>query len=60
MPIYFAIMTFAPNMTDYLVETFGWDFMQVLWDLLDALFGIFNFAIPNPDMWDGVWELLFT
>ena len=58
--LYLAIIAAAPNMTDYLIGTFGWDFMQVLWDLLDGLFSVFNFLVPNQGMWDGVWELLFT
>ena len=59
MPI-FALMLFAPNMTDHLIGIFGWDFMQVLWGLLDSLFAFFNLLVPNPAMWDTVWEVLFT
>ena len=54
------ILMFAPNITDWLIGSFGWDTMQVLWDLLDALFGLFEFLVPNKPMWDTVWESLFT
>lgn len=49
----------ATNLTDFIIENFGWDFMQPLWDVFDALFNFFNFLVPCPDMWNTVWERLF-
>ena len=54
------IMMYAPNMTDYLIGLFGWDAMQPLWDFFDMLFWMLNSIFPNNDMWDTVWEVLFT
>ena len=58
--LYLTILTAAPNLTDYIIGTFGWDFMQPLWDVFDGIFALLNMLIPNPDMWTTVWEVLFT
>ena len=50
----------ATNLTDFIIETFGWDFMQVLWDPFTMLFDFLNILVPCPDMWNTVWERLFT
>ena len=47
------------NLTDWIIGTFGWDFMQPLWDVFDALFNFLNILVPCPDMWTTVWERLF-
>ena len=49
----------ATNLTDWIIGTFGWGFMQPLWDVFDALFNFLNFLVPCPDMWTDVWERLF-
>ena len=49
----------ATNLTDWFIETLGWDFMQLLWGPLEFLFGFLNGLMPSP-MWQTVWDTLFT
>lgn len=55
---YIALVCFAPNLTDYLIDIFGWDTMQLLWDPLELLFDVLE-IIFNVDL-TSVWERLFT
>lgn len=50
----------STNLTDYIIGTFGWNFMQPLWDVFDGIFAMLNALIPCPEMWTRVWEVLFT
>lgn len=54
------LLLFAPNMTDFIIDMFGWEFMQLLWEPLESLFSLLNALFPNPTMWADVWERLFT
>jgi hypothetical protein len=48
----------SANLTDYLINIFGWDTMQLLWDPLDYLFKCLE-AVFNVNL-DPLWEMLFT
>lgn len=48
------------NLTDWFINLFGWDFMQLLWSPLEGLFAFLNGLVPNPQMWQTIWETLFT
>ena len=50
----------SANLTDFLIDMFGWETMQLLWTPLELLFDMLNAVFPNPDMWGEVWERLFT
>lgn len=53
-----VIMYGAANVTNTIIDIFGWDFMQLLWDPLFALFNFFE------NLWQvdltPLWEFLFT
>lgn len=55
---YIVLACFAPNLTDYLIDIFGWDTMQLLWDPLELLFDVLEIMF-NVDL-TSVWERLFT
>lgn len=46
------------NLTNGIIEIFGWDFMQLLWDPLYFLFDFFE-ALFQTDL-TPIWEMLFT
>lgn len=58
MNLYIVLTCFAPNLTDYLIDIFGWDIMQLLWDPLELLFDVLEIMF-NVDL-TSVWERLFT
>lgn len=58
MNLYIALVCLVPNLTDYLIDTLGWDTMQLLWDPLEFLFTFFE-ALFRIDL-TPLWERLFT
>lgn len=48
----------AANLTNTIIDIFGWDFMQLLWDPLFALFDFFE-NLLHVDL-TYLWEILFT
>lgn len=48
----------AANLTNTIIDIFGWDFMQLLWDPLYALFDFFE-NLLHVDL-TYLWEILFT
>ena len=54
----FHLSILAMNLTDIIIDTFGWDFMQLLWDPFNMLFDFFeNLLCINLG---PLWEILFT
>jgi hypothetical protein len=54
----FHLSILAMNLTDFIIDTFGWDFMQLLWDPFNMLFDFFENLLGinlGP-----LWEILFT
>lgn len=58
MHIYLAALMFSANMTDYLIDIFGWDTMQLLWEPLYFLFDTLE-TVFSVDL-TPLWERLFT
>lgn len=52
------LLAASTNMTDYLINIFGWDTMQLLWDPLTFLFECIE-AVFSINL-DPLWEILFT
>ena len=54
----FHLSILAMNLTDIIIDIFGWDFMQLLWDPFNMLFDFFeNLLSINLG---PLWEILFT
>ncbi len=58
MQLYFTVLLLFANMTDYLIDIFGWDAMQLLWDPLYFLFDTLE-SLFSVDL-SPLWERLFT
>lgn len=54
----FSFLMASTNLTDIIIELFGWDFMQILWTPLEIMFSLFE-TIFNINL-TPVWEILFT
>lgn len=54
----FTFSFLAANLTDVIIELFGWDFMQILWTPLETLFTLWE-TIFNINL-TPLWEILFT
>lgn len=54
----FSFLIASTNLTDIIIELFGWDFMQILWTPLEIMFNLFE-TIFNINL-TPVWEILFT
>ena len=54
MHIYFTALMLSANMTDYLVDIFGLDTMQLLWEPLYFLFDTLEavFCVDLSPLWD--------
>lgn len=50
-------LMFSTNLTDIFISLFGWDFMQLLWDPLIAIFEFFE-GLMGLDL-TPIWEILF-
>ena len=54
----FSFLMASTNLTDIIIELFGWDFMQILWTPLEIMFSLFE-TIFNINL-TPLWEILFT
>ena len=54
----FSFLMASTNLTDIIIELFGWDFMQILWTPLEIMFSLFE-TIFNINL-TPIWEILFT
>ena len=52
--LYLMCLT-GPNLTEQLIELFGWDFMQSLWPILNTIYDAFSFAF-GEEIALKIWE----